>query len=441
MKRFVLLLLTITTFRGFAEDSITLERVRTLALANSRSLAAHNLAIRSSVLDERSELYSNLPSLSVGAGTGTNIRSLQNGLKIQDAVDGNINLSISQKIFQGGKSLVYRRIASINTEIARNAALAEYFSVLDQADSAYYGVLEAAANLLASESSLETAALALSIAEIKAQGGMINRGDYLRALSEKETAENNRNRARRDLSLSKTKLSALTGLAELPALLDVDFGSYELLFAALYSIEDEKIDALSETLWNKAAAANPSLLNAGLSGRNAEYNYSLAKRDFSPVISASFSTGFNFSSNGTEFSAGRLSLSGSIPLDVWVTANNAEKKKTARDSAALDYLDSAASLRTELKTALLDIISQAGTVLSSRRSREYAEQHFEYTMELFRLSGNSVSDLSDASSLLNTSRSQLIQAEYALLSGLSRLRSLCGILDEEELIKLLEEVP
>jgi outer membrane protein TolC len=270
---------------------------------------------------------------------------------------------------------------------------------------------------------------------------MMNRGDYLRALSEKETAENSRNRARRDLSLSKTKLSALTGLAELPAPEAVDFGVYEPLFVVLYSIEDEKIDVLSGTLWNRAAAANPALLNAGLSGRNAEYNYSLSKRDFSPTISASFSTGFNFTSRGTEFSPGRFSLSGSIPLDVWVTANSAEKKKIARDSAALGYLDSASSLQTELKTALLDIISQAGTVLSSRRSREYAEQHFEYTMELFRLSGNSVSDLSDASALLNTSRSQLIQAQYAFLSGLSKLRSLCGILDEEELTKLLEENP
>jgi hypothetical protein len=73
MKRFMLLLLTIFSLRVSAEDSITLETIRTLALANSRSLAIHNLAVRSGILDERSELYSNLPSLSLGAGTGAKI--------------------------------------------------------------------------------------------------------------------------------------------------------------------------------------------------------------------------------------------------------------------------------------------------------------------------------------------------------------------------------
>ena len=49
---------------GLFAETIDLEQARLLALANSRSLARYNMAIRSSVLDEKSQLYSMLPNLS-----------------------------------------------------------------------------------------------------------------------------------------------------------------------------------------------------------------------------------------------------------------------------------------------------------------------------------------------------------------------------------------
>ncbi|MDR0602565.1 MAG: TolC family protein [Treponema sp.] len=438
MKRIaVLALMALNTVLGFSDEPVlTLEAARTLALANSRSLAKYGLAVRAGVLDERSRLYSNLPSLSLQAGAGAGVKAMQEKT-IRDAIEGSISLSVSQKIFEGGKSFIYRRVAAINTEMARNEATAEYFRILDETDSAYYGVLEAAANLLTAESALETAELSLSMTEIRMQGGMADRGEYLKALSDRETEESSRNRARRDLSLGRTKLQALTGLAELPEAGAVDFGDYEDLITAMGAAGDGGISALSGALWNRAVSANPGLLNAGLSGRNAEYDFSLAKKDFLPSVSASFSAGLDFSSGGPEFSPGRFSLSGSIPLDFWVIANNTKKKRLVRDDAVLDYGDAVSSLETELKTSLFDVISQAETVLSSRRALEYAEQHFEYTMELWKLSGTSLSELSDASALLNTGRGRLIQAEYAFLLGLSKLRSLCGIPDEEELKMLL----
>jgi outer membrane protein TolC len=178
---------------------------------------------------------------------------------------------------------------------------------------------------------------------------------------------------------------------------------------------------------------------AALANQKAEKNLSLAKRDYSPSLSASFSTGVNYSpTNGFEASSGRLSLSGSIPLDVWVIANRVEKNKIARDSAVLDYLSAESNAETELQTALLDCISQASSALSARRAWEYAEKHFEYIMELYRLSQNSVSELSDASALLSSSRSTLIRAQFGFLQALSTLRSLGAFENEEDLRALLE---
>jgi len=118
-------------------------------------------------------------------------------------------------------------------------------------------------------------------------------------------------------------------------------------------------------------------------------------------------------------------------------SNNVEKSKIAVESAALDYISAEIQMETELQSALLNTFAYAGSVLSSRRSMEYSEKHFEYVMELFRLSQSSVSELGEASSLLINSRNNHIKASYSFLQSLSRLRSLGAIDDEERLLSIL----
>ena len=439
MKKLLPVFIFLSCFRVTAQ-TISLEQVRGLVLANSRSLTKYNLTVQSSVLAERSQLYANFPSLSAGASASMNLWD-SGGTPLEDPFEtfgAGASLSVSQKIFEGGKSLVQQAIRRLSTVSARQDALAEYFRVLDEADNAYYAALEAAAALETEESSLKTAALSLSIAEVRQASGMINQGDYLKALSEKETKEAAYNQARRNLSLNITKLKSLTGLDTVPGLEQLDFDAYEKIILRLGTISDAEADSLYAELRQLMAASNPSLVKAGISSQMAEKNLSLAKRDYSPSLSASFSTGLNYSPNaGMELSSGRVSVSGSIPLDFWVNANNVAGKKIARDSALLDYSGAENSLETDLQSALLNTIAQAGTVLSSRRALEYAEKHFEYIMERYRLSQSSVSELSDASVLASSSRGQFIKARYGFLRSLSTLRSLGAIEDEEKLMMIL----
>ena len=441
---FILGLFIFAGFGVFAEtagaDFISLEQVRTLALINSRSLAKHNLAIQNSLLEERSRIYSNLPSLSLGASASMGLWDVRTAAPVNpfDTFSSGMNIRVSQRIFEGGKTLIQKAINQIATESARKDALAEYFNVLDTADSAYYAVLEAAAALEADEASLRTAEATLSIAQIRQAGGMISQSDYLRALADKEGRENSRNQSRRNLALNITRLRAITGLNEIPALEQIDFGVYEQLIQRLGNITDKDADSLFEELWNLLAASNPSLARASLASQRAEKNLSMAKRNYSPTLSASFSTGFNFApEDRAGMSGGSVSFSASIPVDVWVIANNVKRSSIARDSVALDYISTESYLETELYSALITALGQAGSILSSGRSLEYAEKHFEFVMERYRLSQSSMSELGDASSLLITSRNNLIRAQYGFLRSLSKLRSMEAVDDEEKLMGIL----
>ncbi|MDR2717824.1 MAG: TolC family protein [Treponema sp.] len=442
MKKILFLCVLITVGFAASAETLNLEQARALALANSRSLAQYNLAIQNSVRDEKSHLYTMLPSLS--ADYNASMSYLDRDWGFVDPVDtfnSGVNFAITQKIFEGGKSFIQKAINSIATESVRKEALAEYFNVIDTVDNAYYAALEAAATLEAGESSLQTALTSLAIAEIRHANGIINQGDYLKIQAEKESQENSRNQARRNLALSMTKLKAITGYGEKTELEQVDFSVYEELIQMLADISDEEADALYDRFWKILAAANPSLARAALNSQRAEKNLSIARRDFSPVLSATvFSADIGYSTaNGLSNSGGGgISIRGSIPLDFWIMNNKIEKSKNARDSAALDYIGAETALETDLQSALLNAFAYAGSVLSSRRSLDYAEKHFEYIMERYRLSQSSVSDLGEASSLLINSRNNHIKAQYGFLQSLSKLRSLGAIDDEEKLVLLLK---
>jgi outer membrane protein TolC len=446
MKKAILLFNLVFVFTiGLSAQNIDLEQVRVLALANSRSLAKYNLTIAGTALDERSRIFSSLPSLNLGANASMSLWSAQsasqNAAPITNPFDtfsAGASVGVSQKIFDGGKTLIQKAINELASESARKDALSEYFNVLDSADSAYYAVLEAMAVLEAEESSLQTALTSLSIAEVRQTGGMINQGDYLKAMADKEARENSRNQARRNLSLSVMKLKALTGLDNLPDLQQIDFSGYEKLISRLGNISDTEADLLFDELWKTIVATNPSLAKSALAKERAENNLSMTQRSYLPSLSASFSTGLNYSpNNGLEMSGGRLSLSLSIPVDYWTIANNVEKSKISRDSAALDYISAEINLGTELQSALINVFTYAGSVLNTGLSLAYSERHFDYVMERYRLSQSSITDLNDATSLLISGRNNLIKARYGFLQSLSKLRSLGAFSDEEKLIEIL----
>jgi outer membrane protein TolC len=440
MKRNLLLFIILVTTAP-ALLPLNLEQARVLALAHSRSLAKYNLSIQNSVRDEKNQLYSMLPSVSANYNATMNYLDRDWGfVNPIDTFNSGINVEVTQMIFQGGKSFIQKSINAIATESVRKEALAEYFNVLDSADNAYYAVLESMASLEAEESSLQTATASLAIAEIRQASGMINQGDYLKALADKETRENSYNQSRRNLALNITKLKAITGLAGTVEPEQIDLGAYEELIQFLAGISDEDADSLYDKFWKILAKENPALARAALNTQRAEKSLTMTKRDLSPTLSAtlfSASVGYSTANGFGTTSGGGISLKGTIPIDFWVVSNRIEKSKISRDSSLLDYISAEVSLETELQSALLNMFAYSGSVLSSRRSLDYTQKHFEYIMERYRLSQSSVSDLGEASTLLINSRNSHIKACYGFLQSLSRLRSLGAIDDEEKLIRLL----
>ena len=453
MKKLLLLLYVLTLLTaGLFAQSITLEQVRSMALANSRSLARLNLSVQSTDLNEKDRIYTYfVPTPSLGASASISLWNPTGAGPLNnpfDTFNARGSFSVSQAIFQGGKALVQKAINEIASESARKDALAEYFNVLDSADSAYYTVLESAAYLDAAESALQNSIASLNIAEVRHTNGMINQADYLQALADKESKENSRNQARRALALNTSKLKSLIGAADNPQPEEIDFSGYEDLIQRLGNTTDENFDSLYNQLYTQVSAANPSLSKYMLATKMADENVKMSQRGYSPTVSMSFSTGLNYNpsnsnaaitgyGSGLKQTGGSLSLGVNIPLDFWSIENSVAKNKIAQKQAALDFASATDQTETDLQSDLISALSNAETVISSRRAYDYAEKNFELIQEGYRLNKNSITDLTTASALLFTNRSSLISSQYGFLQSLSTLRSLGAIDDEQKLIKTL----
>jgi len=433
----VFIFLLFSSFTAYSQV-INLEQARELALANSRSLARYESVIRSSVLDEKSQLYSMLPQVSAGYSASLNFLRDFEFVNPVDWFQAGANISITQIVFQGGKSFIQKAISAIATESLRIDARSEYFNVLDAVDKAYYAVLEAAASLEAEELSLQAAVLGLSIAEVRYSSGMINQGDYLKAMADKESRENSFNQSRRNLAISMNRLKTLTAIKDTVELEHIAFNDYEDVILYLAGITDEQASALFDEFWSIIISSNPSLAKAALSSERAKRNFTLSKRDYAPTISATiFSSTLSFLPSFGAAGTSGVSIRGIIPVDFWVMRNKTEKSRISSEQSSIDYENTELSLEQELQNALFNLFSQAGLVISSRRSLEYTQRHFDYVMARYRLGQSSVSDLNEATSLFINSRNSLNRASYGFLQNLSAMRSLCALDDEERLLEIL----
>jgi outer membrane protein len=413
-----------------AQEALSLEQARSSALAHSRTLRRALLAVDSALLTEKLQSYQLLPSLSVGAGASASYPSASLG--------ASLGVSVSQTIYKGGQLSLLAAIDRIETRLAREQARAEYFSVLANVDSGFYGVLKAQTSVEAAQSDLEAYRVHLSLAEAKLEAGIITRYAYLQAESEAAARQTALIQSQGQLSVAQGRLASLTGLALPLSLAAVDFSGEEEVMRKVGGLAGQNLTALVEAAFRSASSNNPSLSRYSLASQRAKKQVELASTGYLPTLGASFSHSFGVGTGqALDPGNGSLSLSASIPLDLWKTKAGVQSAQIVAKQADLEADDSVQSLRLEIQSAVYDCLSSARSASSAKKALEYAENYYQSVLELFKLSSASSSDLSDAQSLLSANRAALITARYSFLASLSSLRSLAGLETESQLLGLM----
>ena len=404
--------------------ALTLAEARKLALASSRTLASLGLSADSAVIDERLQRYESFPALSLSAsasvaapGTGGN--------SVADTATTGVSAGVTQTVFSGGKNSILASIDRLATLIAREKARSGYFGVLDSIDAAWYSLLQAYATKESAESSIASNQISLEIAKARREIGAVSVSDYLEAESNAESARATLGQAMRDVSIYSMKVASLTGLKKIPEIERTNFSAYESLVASLSSCTDATVDLIVARVRDAALANNPDLASARLSRDKADKAVKEAATGYLPTVTAGVSTGLDYTAlDGLSDPQVKFSITGNIPLNGWVTASSVDKSRIAARQSAMSLDETARNLDINLATAVYGCVAEARSIVSSAKALEYAEKHYEGKLELYKLAAASVTDLSDAATLVSSNKGALIKARYAFLLSLSTVRSL-----------------
>ncbi len=423
---------------------LSLEVARTLAVANSRSLQRYNLAIESSLLTEKAQIFTYLPSLSLTGSASMTLWNTGNGDILLDSLRAGASIGIRETItlYEGGKNKILRSINALSTETVRQNALAEYYAVINGVDAAYYAVLQARANLEAAKTSLHVAASTLEAAQVRYDNNMISYRDLLQALSEHESVNTSKKTAERTLVMNLTRLRNITGVSGTIVLDPIDFNAYEEIITFCLTLDEETVAVLEERLWLIMRQHSPDLAKAEIARQTSEKNLELAGKDYLPTLRAELSTGLNYQyqygrRNTPPPFTGSLSLNLSVPLDFWVIKNKIDRQKLSAEQSQLSYLDTVSNLRITTQTAILDLVLQSGTALSARRAYEYAQHHFQYVSELYNMSQISMTEYCNAANQAYSSQNRYNDTRFAFLQAISRIRALGAFETEEDVLNFL----
>jgi outer membrane protein len=417
-----------------AESFLTLAQARAGALARSATLRRANLAVEAASLAEKTQGYDFLPSIAatVGAGVGYPSASLA------DLVQGTAGLTVNQAVYDGGKSALLTAIDRLDAKIARQEARAEYFGILQAVDTEYHGVLKARASVDAARSDLDAARTRLALATAKSDASMITKSALQEAKAIAASRETALIQAQGALAVAEAALSSLTGLAVPLSLQDVDFEGHDEVFTRYAALTTEGITAFLEGVQKAADANNPSLSQAALAAQRAKKSIELAGVGYLPTVSAAFSHTVSMSAaQGLSPGNGSLSITATIPLDLWTAKAGVDAKSIAARQTDLDEEESRRTFALQVKSGVYDCLSAARSVVSSTRALEYAEANYQGVLERYKLSAASSTDLSDAEALVTSSRAALISARYSFLDSFSSLRTLAGLETGELLAALL----
>jgi len=375
----------------------------------------------------------NMNSYAFDAGTGA-FSSISIAQKDRTA----FAFQISQPLFSGGKKWYGYKISIDSEEISRNGFTAETISLLAEVESGYLNVLEMKEMFDISKESLSLSKNNEASAATKHETGLISKVDLLKNSSARATGEVSVLNAEKDYDLAKISFANLTGLKNFE-LENIERESYAGMIDKLNKYEIDVINSKTEQFLAYAYVNNTDLKNSRLTKSIDEKTVKMAKGNFLPTVSLSYSTEWEKTNLADEFeNSGALALSATIPVlplyDNYITL---EKAKIELKKSELKQMQLKDEIRTMINSAVYSLTLESKQLLSTKIAVELAEETYYSVLERSR-SGISTADE------LNTARLSLIQAKYNhtsafynMLKTKSELMRLLNMKEEKEFIELL----
>ncbi|MFH1069944.1 MAG: TolC family protein [Candidatus Glassbacteria bacterium] len=323
---------------------------------------------------------------------------------------------VEQPIFNGGRSLYGRRMASAYASAAGHGAEATRDATLFGIKQAYYSVILARANLEVIEAAQKAADSHEHQAEQMLEEGQVTRADQLKAGVRVSELAQQKIRAENLVEVMVENLKLAAGWRSDQFLLPSD------------ELQEAAFDSALDSLTAYALAHQPALAAAGEAARAADFGARSARGEVIPSLNGFFQYERDgagaFAGDGNNWMVG-VSLDWRI-FDGFGNIGRIKSAQALKEKAAWEAALARHRLEVEVKEAWLDARAAGKMIAVAREARQQADESLRILENQYEEGLATITDLLDTELAATGSRLALVKALYDYNVALARLSMVTG---------------
>ncbi|MCD6204570.1 MAG: TolC family protein [Candidatus Marinimicrobia bacterium] len=432
MRKLWLLSLLLISVALFGKDRLTLQDCINLAIKNNPDIKLSQKQYRIAEEDV-TESYNNiLPKVGAGysgssSAQGPRVIYLE-GIPIDStekstSIQHGIGVSVSQNIYDGGQW--WNRIRMAKNNLKGSQLDQEYMRqyVINDVTSKFYEVLKARELLKVYEKSHENSLEQLKKTEEMYKIGQVAKKDLFKA----QVREGNDR-----LNIIAQKNAVKSSLADLNQAMGRDPSEQFEVIENEY-IKPEKIDR--DDAVKKALANNRELLALEVDQLSANIQYKIARGNWMPTVSGSYSYGRGGKDFDLIYSKFDQAWSTSLRFDLNWSIFNGFQRKTNIQRSLITYKmydDQIAKKKLEISNQIQMLVERLNTYMEMINIQELniasAREDLRLAQEMYNLNSATLLEVLDAQVALTSAQQQMISTKYDAKITESRLAFLMGVL-------------
>ena len=413
-----LILIIAVAVMPLTASALTIDETVTLALDTNNNIKSKQYTVKSKELLSDNAILVFLPS--IGASYDYSYSWTDRTKAANTKTNGDLStLSayVNLNLFNGLSDLFGYQLAKLNKEMAVSDLNATSYQTILDAQTAFIGVLQAKSNLEVAESNLKLLEMQKRDAQISADNGLIAKNDLLQteaylaqAVLQKITAESSVTTAVQSLEkVMNRKLAPNEELIE-PVFMDINLESEDVLKEKMFANRsdlkqlEQSYEAAKKTENRSLSGVYPTI--------DASFNYAGYGDSVDPFAGNPGGMDSNMTV-GVTASWNLLSIASSSVQSI--------SDKRTRQALAYSIADTKQSMVLDLQNKIETYYTSKAQLMQAIISVQHAEENYRVTKNRYDQSAATMTELLDASSILNQAKMAESNARYSVMSSVYNL--------------------
>lgn len=417
MFRYLILIIAIAVM-PLTASALTIDETVTLALDTNNNIKSKQYTVKAKDLSANNAILIFMPS--VGASYNYSYSWQDRTKAANTKTNGDLStLSayVNLNLFNGLSDLFGYQLAKLDRDMAVSDLDATSYQTILDAQLAFINVLKAKSDLEVAESNLKLLEMQKRDAQISADNGLIAKNDLLQTETYLASAQ---------LQKITAQSAVTTAIQSLEKVINRKLAPDEELIEPVFmDITLESEDVLKEKMF-----ANRSDL------KKLEQSYEAAKKTENRSLSGVYPTidaSFNYAGYGDSadpFAGNPSNIDSNMTVGVTASWNilsvasaslQSLSDKRTRQALAYSIADTKQSMVLDLQSKIEGYYTSKAQLAQSIIGVQHAEENYRVTKNLYDQSAATMTELLDASSLLNEAKVSESNARYSVISSVYNL--------------------